>query len=68
MVCRACGKEERASEGYPCVDCGTFLCMICDLRGVTRCAACEAAARTRAETAVPPPPPPAAAPLLTRRP
>ncbi len=25
MVCRACGKEERASEGYPCADCGTFI-------------------------------------------
>ena len=42
MTCRACGNEERASEGYPCVDCGTFVCSICDLRGVTRCATCEA--------------------------
>lgn len=25
MICRACGREERASEGYPCADCGTFV-------------------------------------------
>jgi len=42
MTCRACGHEERASEGYPCVDCGTFLCILCDLRGVTRGKACQA--------------------------
>jgi len=42
MVCRACGNEDRASEGYPCVDCGTFLCLLCDLRGIRRCKACEA--------------------------
>jgi hypothetical protein len=42
MVCRACGNEERASEGYPCVDCGTFICLICDLRGITRCRTCQA--------------------------
>ena len=24
MVCRSCGNEERASEGYPCDVCGTF--------------------------------------------
>jgi hypothetical protein len=42
MVCRACGNEERASEGYPCVDCGTFICIICSLRGVTRCRECQA--------------------------
>ena len=42
MVCRACGNEERASEGYPCVDCGTFICVICNMRGVTRCRACQA--------------------------
>ncbi len=40
MVCRACGKEERASEGYPCEKCGTFICQICVLRGVTLCASC----------------------------
>lgn len=40
MICRACGNEERASEGYPCVECGTFICVMCNLRGVTRCRAC----------------------------
>ncbi len=40
MICRACGKEERASEGYPCERCGTFVCQICNLRGVTLCASC----------------------------
>lgn len=40
MVCRACGNEERASEGYPCEDCGTFICLICSFRGVTHCKAC----------------------------
>jgi hypothetical protein len=40
MTCRACGNEERASEGYPCVKCGTFICVICDMRGVTTCRAC----------------------------
>ena len=43
MRCRACGNEERASEGYPCVKCGTFICVICNLRGVIRCRACTAA-------------------------
>jgi hypothetical protein len=42
MVCRACGNEERASEGYPCVDCGTFICLICSFRGVERCKECQA--------------------------
>ena len=42
MGCRACGREERASEGYPCVDCGTFICLICSFRGVVRCNACAA--------------------------
>lgn len=42
MVCRACGKEERASEGYPCDVCGTFICQICSLRGITVCAKCSA--------------------------
>ena len=45
MTCRACGKEERASEGYPCVDCGTFICIICNLRGIERCTACAAKAK-----------------------
>ncbi|HEU4642947.1 MAG TPA: hypothetical protein VFS44_10880 [Gemmatimonadaceae bacterium] len=41
MRCRACGNEERASEGYPCVECGTFVCLLCTFRGVTMCKACE---------------------------
>jgi hypothetical protein len=42
MVCRACGNEERASEGYPCDGCGTFVCLICTMRGVTKCKECAA--------------------------
>ena len=46
MACRACGREERASEGYLCTNCGSFICLICSLRGVTLCKPCqEAAAR-----------------------
>ena len=41
MICRACGNEERASEGYPCSHCGTFICVICNLRGVVACADCR---------------------------
>lgn len=41
MRCRACGNDERASEGYPCVNCGTFICVICNLRGVITCRACR---------------------------
>lgn len=44
MVCRSCGNEERASEGYPCADCGTFICLMCVFKGVVRCERCEAAA------------------------
>lgn len=44
MKCRACGNEERASEGYPCVGCGTFVCVICNMKGVTQCTACAAKA------------------------
>jgi hypothetical protein len=40
MRCRSCGNEERASEGYPCDDCGTFICVICSNRGITLCAVC----------------------------
>jgi hypothetical protein len=40
MICRACGNEERASEGYPCVDCGTFLCVMCSFRGIVKCSKC----------------------------
>lgn len=43
MVCRACGNQERASEGYPCVKCGTFICVICNIRGVVKCRTCTAA-------------------------
>jgi hypothetical protein len=42
MICRACGNEERASEGYPCAKCGTFICVICNLRGVEKCRECAA--------------------------
>ncbi len=52
MTCRACGNEERASEGYPCSDCGTFICVICNMRGVTLCAKC-AAKRAEPNTAPP---------------
>ena len=41
MVCRSCGNEERASEGYPCHGCGTFICLICSIRGVTMCKECQ---------------------------
>lgn len=40
MECRACGRQERASEGYPCEQCGTFICLICMFRGVTHCRNC----------------------------
>ncbi len=51
MVCRACGREERASEGYPCEQCGTFICLICMFQGVTRCKPCSASdASPSAET------------------
>jgi hypothetical protein len=42
MICRACGREERASEGYPCESCGTFVCLVCTIRGVIRCRECAA--------------------------
>jgi len=42
MLCRACGREERASEGYPCAECGTFVCLMCMMRGVTLCEPCSA--------------------------
>ncbi len=41
MICRACEREERASEGYPCDSCGTFICLMCTFRGVTLCKACQ---------------------------
>lgn len=40
MICRACGNEERASEGYPCAECGTFICVICNMKGIVRCRRC----------------------------
>lgn len=42
MSCRACGLEERASEGYPCQVCNTFICLMCSFKGIVRCKACEA--------------------------
>ena len=42
MVCRACGKPERASEGYPCEECFTFICLRCSMNGVTLCTTCAA--------------------------
>jgi hypothetical protein len=55
MVCRACGQMERASEGYPCAGCGTFICLRCEMRGVAQCRACA----ERARSAPPPPVAPA---------
>ncbi|MEO7368298.1 MAG: hypothetical protein ABIZ36_10095 [Gemmatimonadaceae bacterium] len=53
MLCRACGNEERASEGYPCTGCGTFICVMCSFRGVVQCRTCAAAAK---KSEVPPTP------------
>ena len=50
MIRRSCGHEERASEGYPCVDCGTFICVLCDMRGITRCRECAAKRQTGPES------------------
>jgi hypothetical protein len=50
MVCRSCGNEERASEGYPCTNCGTFICIICSMRGVTLCKECAAKSEQEAGT------------------
>jgi hypothetical protein len=41
MTCRACGREERASEGYPCEKCGTFICIVCTFQGVSLCRECQ---------------------------
>lgn len=43
MVCRACGREERASEGYPCNGCGTFICQLCNMKGIVLCKKCQEA-------------------------
>jgi hypothetical protein len=42
MGCRSCGREERASEGYPCENCGTFICIMCSLKGIELCRECRA--------------------------
>ena len=54
MVCRSCGKEERASEGYPCERCGTFICQVCSMRGVELCAKCVNEVATGAPATVTP--------------
>ena len=41
MICRSCGNEERASEGYPCNECGIFICVMCNFKGVMKCRQCE---------------------------
>ncbi len=41
MTCRACGRVERASEGYPCTGCETFICVLCNMKGVLLCRACQ---------------------------
>jgi len=41
MVCRSCGRQERASEGYPCEKCGKFICVLCNLQGFTLCRTCR---------------------------
>lgn len=51
MECRACGNEERASEGYPCTECGTFICVMCSFRGVLKCRACAEAEKKPATPA-----------------
>ncbi len=61
MVSRACGKEERASEGYPCSDCGRFICNMCNMRGVLQCADC--AKRPPSPPGTPAPNAPGKAPL-----
>lgn len=55
MICRACGREERASEGYPCAECERFICLICNFRGVTLCADCSAKAGLPSPASAPPP-------------
>jgi len=42
MTCRACGEDDRASEGYPCQGCGTFICLLCTFRDVVLCRECAA--------------------------
>ncbi len=59
MICRSCGNEERASEGYPCTECGTFICVICSFRGVMQCRNCSEGKGTD-----PPPAPTGEVPLI----
>jgi len=61
MVCRACGNQERASEGYPCIKCGTFICVMCTLRGIALCKNCSASIGAAPDTPAsdPSPKPPA---------
>ena len=54
MICRSCGNEERASEGYPCNECGTFICVICNFRGVVLCKECAAKQGGDASSGSPP--------------
>jgi len=56
MVCRSCGNEERASEGYPCASCGTFVCLMCVFKGVVYCATCAEATAPPESTSRPPTP------------
>jgi len=51
MICRACGNQERASEGYPCTECGAFICVVCNMRGVTLCKTCGEAGSPGAKPA-----------------
>ncbi|MEO8031786.1 MAG: hypothetical protein ABI765_13125 [Gemmatimonadota bacterium] len=55
MLCRACGREERASEGYPCQVCGTFICLVCTFRGVVRCRNCAGSHPDGDGSGAPPP-------------
>lgn len=48
MICRVCDREERASEGYPCVKCGTFICLMCTFKGVVECRKCAEGAQAAA--------------------
>lgn len=50
MVCRSCANEERASEGYPCITCGTFICIMCTFKGVVQCKQCAAQHPAAVET------------------
>lgn len=49
MICRVCQREERASEGYPCAKCGTFICLMCTFKGAIECGACASGASPAAE-------------------